>query len=103
MAKSKSVRVGSTTVTGKKHETIQEKINSRHARLRSTYQEIHGKVVDWVSHSFEDDSLFVSIRFTDKTEFSLQFSLKIQTDSIDLADMSTGNFEMIREYYRRQE
>jgi hypothetical protein len=37
----------------------------------------------------------------DKTDFSLQFSLKILTESIDLSDMSTGNFEMIREYPKR--
>ena len=59
--------------------------------------------VDWVSHSFEDGSLYVSIRFMDKTEFSLQFSAKILTDSIDLSDISTGNFKMIREYYRMED
>ena len=56
----------------------------------------------WISHSFKDNGLFVSIRFTDNKEFSLQFSSTILTDSIDLSDMSTGNFEMIREYYRRK-
>jgi hypothetical protein len=45
----------------------------------------------------------VCIRFMDKTEFSLQFSPQIQTDSIDLSDMTTGNFKMIREYYRRRD
>ena len=59
-----------------------------------------GEIVDWVSHTFEDGSLYVSIRFKDKTDFSLQFSAKILTDSIDLSDVSTGNFKMIREYYR---
>jgi hypothetical protein len=39
----------------------------------------------------------------DKTEFSLQFSPQVLTDGIDLADMSTGNFKMIREYYRRRD
>jgi hypothetical protein len=45
----------------------------------------------------------VSIRFKDKTDFSLQFSAKILTDSIDLSDVSTGNFKMIREYYRMED
>jgi hypothetical protein len=39
----------------------------------------------------------------DKTEFSLQFSPKIRTDGIDLSDMSTGDFELIREYYRNKD
>jgi len=33
----------------------------------------------------------------------LQFSAKILTDSIDLSDVSTGNFKMIREYYRMED
>ena len=100
----KAVRVGNTTVTpitAKDHKILEEKIKKRHERLRSRFREIHGKIVDWVSYSFEEGSLYVSIRFMDKTDFSLQFSPKILTDSIDLSDMSTGNFQMIREYYRK--
>ena len=47
--------------------------------------------------------MYVSIRFMDKTEFSLQFSAAILTHSIDLSDMSTGNFKMIREYCRMED
>ena len=61
------------------------------------------KIVDWVRHSVEEGNVYVCIRFMDKTEFSLQFSPHILTDGIDLSDMSTGNFKMIREYYRRQD
>jgi hypothetical protein len=60
----------------------------------------------WIgsAHSLvEDGSLYVSIRFMDKTEFSLQFSAAILTHSIDLSDMSTGNFKMIREYCRMED
>lgn len=106
MAKSKVVQIGNvavTPITRKQHEKLAENVRNRHEQLRGTYREIHGKVVDWVRHSFEDDSLFVSIRFMDKTEFSLQFSPKIRTDSIDLSNMSTGNFKMIREYYRNND
>jgi hypothetical protein len=106
MAKSKTVQVGNvalTPITPKEHEQLAEKVRKRHEQLRGTYREIHGKVVDWVRYSFEDNSLFVSIRFMDKTEFSLQFSPKIRTDGIDLSDMSTGNFEMIKEYYRKKD
>ena len=60
----------------------------------------------WIgsAHSLvEDGSLYVSIRFMDKTDFSLQFSPTILTDSIELSDISTGNFKMIREYHRRED
>ena len=101
MAKPKTVRVGDVTVTQispKEREVLAEKIKQRHDLLRDRYREIHGKIVDWISYSFGDGSLYLSIRFMDKTDFSLQFSPKILTESIYLSDMSTGNFEMIRRY-----
>jgi hypothetical protein len=104
MAKPKAVQVRNITVTSinaKERNILTEKTQKRRKRLRNRYREIHGKIVDWVTHSFNDGSLYVSIRFIDKTDFSLQFSPKILTDSIDLSDMSTGNFKMIREYYKR--
>ena len=107
MAKPTPVRVGNITVapiSAKQRKILEEKIKKRYERLRRRHPEVHGKIVDWVSHSLvEDGSLYVSIRFMDKTEFSLQFSPQILTDSIDLSDMSTGNFKMIREYYRRRD
>ena len=104
MAKPKTVRVVNVTVTQispKERELLAEKIKQRHDLLRDRYREIHGQIVDWVSYSFRDGSLYVSIRFMDKTDFSLHFSLKILTESIDLSDMSTGNLEMIRRYPKR--
>lgn len=106
MAKPKTVQVGNITVTQispKERQILEQKIKQRQDRLRNRYREIHKKIVDWVSHSVEEGSVYVCIRFMDKTEFSLQFSPQIQTDSIDLSDMTTGNFKMIREYYRRRD
>ena len=106
MEKPKTVRVGNITVTQispKEREILAQKIKQRHNGLRNRYREIHKKIVDWVSHSVEQGSVYVCIRFMDNTEFSLQFTPQILTDSIDLSDMSTGNFKMIREYYRRRD
>jgi len=107
MAKPKAVQEGNITVapiSAKQQKILEEKIKKRHERLRRRYREVHGKIVDWVSHSLvEDGSLYVSIRFMDKTDFSLQFSPTILTDSIELSDISTGNFKMIREYHRRED
>jgi hypothetical protein len=88
--------------TAKEHDEIEKRIQKRHQKLRNRFREIHGKVVDWVSYSFEQDLLFVNIRFIDKTDFSLQFSHTMFVDVIDLSDASTGNFETIREYYTRR-
>jgi hypothetical protein len=106
MEEPKTVRAENITVmqiSPKEREILARKIKQRHDRLRNRYREIHKKVVDWVSDSVEEGSVYVCIRFMDQTEFSLQFSPQILTDNIDLSDMSTGNFKMIREYYRRQD
>ncbi len=92
-----------TPITAKERRRINKQIKKHHKRWRHRYRQIHGKIVDWVSHSIEEGCLYVSIRFKDKTEFSLQFSPQIVTDGIDLSDISTGNSKVIREYYRRRE
>lgn len=76
MAQPKTVRVRDITVTQtrpQERELLTEKTKQRHDLLRKRYREIHGKMVDWASYSFEDGTLYVSIRFMDKTDFSLQF------------------------------
>ena len=105
-ATAKKVLVGNievTPLTSKQHRRLEERVKKRHERLRNKYREIHGKTVDWVSYSFEDGSLYIDIRFKDKTDFSLRFSPQIVTDGIDLSDRSSGNFELIREYYKRRD
>jgi len=92
-----------TPMTTKQHRRLAERIKKRHEKLRKRYREIHGKTVDWVSYSFEEGSLYIDIRFKDKTDFSLRFSPQIVTDGIDLSDMSSGTFKLIREYYRRRD
>jgi hypothetical protein len=66
MAKPKTVKVGTITVTQispREREILAHKIETRHNRLRSKYREIHKKIVDWVSHSVEEGSVYVCIRF----------------------------------------
>jgi hypothetical protein len=79
---SKKVLVGNievTPLTADQHRRLEERIKKRHERLRNKYREIHGKTVDWVSYGFEDGSLYIDIRFKDKTDFSLRFSPQIVT------------------------
>lgn len=104
--KPKRVRVGETEIrpaTAREHKRIEARIRKRHDKLRKKYPEIRGKVVDWVSHNVEEHSLFVNIRFKDKTQFSLRFSPRIETDYVDLSDIAKGDFKFIREYYKRRD
>jgi hypothetical protein len=57
----------------KEREKIQKKIERTYDKLRNKYPEIRGKVVDFVQQSISDGIVYVGIRFTDKTVFSLRF------------------------------
>ena len=90
-------------MTASERKRLDKKIAARHEKLRKKYPEIHGKVVDWISHSVEENSLYVNVRFKDKTQFSLSFVPQIATHYVDLSDISTGNFKMIRQYHLRRD
>jgi hypothetical protein len=104
--KPKTVRVGDievTPITAAERRAIDRKIEKRYERLRKRYKEIRGKRLDWISHSHEEGLLYVGIRFTDGTYFSLQFSPQIVTEGIEFSDMSSGDDEILKVYYRRRE
>ena len=103
--KQKTVMVNGTPVTpitSNERKKLRKWMKKRLERLRKKYPEVRGKVVDYISHSFEEGNLYISIRFRDKTDFSLTFSPEIVVDGIDLSDVKTGDFHVIREYYRRR-
>jgi hypothetical protein len=69
----------------------------RKAKLRKKYPEIHGKKLDYITHSYEDNDgggwLYVNLYFTDGTNLSMDFSLNnpaIVPRMIEYGDMSTG-------------
>jgi len=104
--KPKAVRVGNievTPITAKERNKLNERIKKRYDKLRRRYKEIRGKRVDWISYNYEEGFLYVGVRFMDGTYFSLDFSPQIVTNEILLSDMSTGDEEIIRTYYRRRD
>src|SRR5258708_1135503 len=104
--KRKSVRAGETEIraaTASEHKRIEARIRKRYETLGKKNKEINGKVADFFRHKGEEHSLYVNIPFKDKTEFSLRFSPGIETDYVDLSDISKGDFKLIREYYKRQD
>jgi hypothetical protein len=56
--------------------------------------------VDFISHSIEDGTLYISVRFKDKTDFSLRYACDMFVVGADICDVKTGDYEMIREYMR---
>ena len=101
--KPKIVWVGSTPITpitDKESRKIDKRTRKRREKLRQRYPEVHGKIVDYISHSIDDGTLFFSVSFKDKTNFSLRFACEMFIVGADFADMRTGDLEMIREYMK---
>ena len=109
-----SVVWGTTMKSKRISKTERKKLDRFHeqrkAKLRKKYPEIHGKKLDYVTHSFEDNDgggwLYVNLYFTDGTNFSMDFSLNhpaIVPVIIEYGDVSTGDYRNIRTYYQKGE
>ncbi|HKW19554.1 MAG TPA: hypothetical protein VJO35_18740 [Terriglobales bacterium] len=90
-----------TPITAKQSRELDKRLQKRYEKLRRRYPELHGRIVDYVSHSIEDGSLFVNVAFQDRTGFSLRFDCQMFVVGADLLDWRSGNGEIIREYMKR--
>ena len=101
--KPKVVWVGNTPITpitAEKSRELDRRIQKRKEGLRQRYPEVHGRAVDYISHSIEDGSLFFTVAFKDKTTFSLRFACEMFITGADFGDMRTGDLEIVREYMK---
>lgn len=101
--KPKIVWVGSTPITpitAKQSRELDRRLKKRYEQLRKRYPEVHGKAVDYVSHSIEDGTLFVNVAFKDRTSLSLRFDCQMFIVGADFLDWRSGNGEVIREYMK---
>jgi hypothetical protein len=62
------------------------------------YPDVRGKVVDWVEHEFEEGTLYIHVRFQDRTELTYTLGCRLFIEEAVLGDLSTGNFKTIREF-----
>lgn len=102
-SKPKVVWVGGTPITpitAEQKREIQQGVRERREKLRQRYPEVHGRAVDYISHSIEDGALFFTVAFKDKTTFSLRFACEMFITGADFGDMRTGDLEIIREYMK---
>jgi len=89
-----------TPFTAKERRRIDKRIKKKYERFRKRYPQVHGKVVDFITHSIEDGTLYFSVRFEDKTDFSLRYACDMFIVGAGFCDFKTGDFEMIHEYMR---
>jgi hypothetical protein len=66
------------------------------------YRGVHGKVVDWVEHRFEEGLLYIHVRFVDKTELCWRIATRMTIEEGDLSDWKSGDFEQLRVFVRNE-
>jgi hypothetical protein len=66
------------------------------------YREVHGKVVEWVEHRFEEGLLYIHVRFVDRTELCWRIATRMTIEEADLSDWKSGDFEQLRVFVRNE-
>jgi len=89
-----------TRITAEERRQIEKRSKLREERLRRKFPEVHGKVVDFITHTIDDGTLYFTVRFTDKTSFCLRYACDIFPVSADFSDWRDGNYNVIREYIK---
>jgi hypothetical protein len=67
-------RISITAITAKERKEVHRRIKKRQDQVRKKYPELHGEVVDFNTHGVEDGTLYVSVRFKDRTHFSIRYA-----------------------------
>jgi hypothetical protein len=101
--KPRAICIGSTPttpITSKERKEIAKQINKGREELRKEYPEVRGKIVDFISHTVTDGTLYVSVRSSDDTNFSIRYASNMFVVGVDLSDWKTGDMNMIREYMK---
>jgi hypothetical protein len=71
--------------------------------LGSEFPGLKGKVVHYVHTSFEEDRLYIHVRFMDRTELCFWLSSRIVIEEATLSDWKTGNDVIKRTYIQSPE
>jgi hypothetical protein len=83
---------------------LNQRIKEREKKMRARFPEIHGKKLDYVEMDSDGGYVCVTIRFTDKTDFYIQFRQRDpKLDCVQYNDISTGNSQRIRTYVGKEE
>lgn len=69
----------------------------------SDFPGLKGKVVHWVETAFEEDRLYIHVRFMDSTELTFWLSSRIVIEEATLSDWKTGDDVIKRTYIQSPE
>ncbi len=87
-------------ISSRERKQIKQRLNRRYEALRKKYPEVHGKVVDFITRTVEDGTLYFTVRFTDKTSFTLQYQCEFIAVGAELGDWKTGDLQLVRQYMK---
>ncbi|MGA8221903.1 MAG: hypothetical protein WB780_09650 [Candidatus Acidiferrales bacterium] len=71
--------------------------------LGKEFPGLKGKVVHYVDTSFEEDRLYIHIRFVDRTELCFWLSSRLVIEEATLSDWKTGDDVIKRTYIQSPE
>jgi hypothetical protein len=74
----------------------------RKRRPGKQYPGLHGKIVDWAEHVFEEGILYVRVRFTDMTELCWVLGTAHVILEADLSDWKTGDSKQLAVYIENE-
>ena len=89
-----------TRITATERREIEKRSKQREERLRGKYPEVHGKVVDFITYTIDEGTLYFTVRFEDKTSFCFRYACDIFAVGADLSDWRSGDFHILREYMK---
>jgi hypothetical protein len=75
-----------TRITAKERSEIEKRSKQREERLRWKYPEDHGKVVDFITHTVDDGTLYFTVRFEDQTSVCLRYACDMFAVGADLSE-----------------
>jgi hypothetical protein len=64
------------------------------------YPGVKGKVVEFAEHGFAEGTLFMRVRFQDKTELCWRIDCALTLRMADLSDWKTGNWKHLKTFVR---
>ena len=67
------------------------------------YPGVRGKVVDWVEHEFEEGTLYIHVRFQDKTELTYTLGSRLFIEESVLGNLTTGNYRTVSKYVSNEQ
>jgi len=89
-----------TRITDDERRKLRKLMKTRLQMRRKKYPEVRGKVVDYITHSIDDGTLYFSIWFKDKTALSLRYACDMFIVGADFSDWQTGDDHIIRQYMK---